>query len=98
MLPKLQRLFRAHLVIYGQKENFLVFFLQSLWTITNDMFFSGHTGTLVVAGIQFYTTNFMFVALLHFLFALPLVATLVVAFRVHRGIDVLADFCRDCGV
>ena len=56
----------------------------------NDMFFSGHTGTLVVAGIQFYTTNFMFVALLHFLFALPLVATLVVAFRVHRGIDVLA--------
>ena len=42
----------------------------------NDMFFSGHTGTLVVAGIQFYTTNFMFVALLHFLFALPLVASL----------------------
>jgi hypothetical protein len=56
----------------------------------NDMFFSGHTGTLVVAGIQFYTMNFMFVAAIHFLFALPFVATLVVAFRVHRGIDVLA--------
>eukprot|EP00943_MAST-04B_sp_MAST-4B-sp1_P000621 g621.t1 len=56
----------------------------------NDMFFSGHTGTIVVAGIQFYTMNFMFVAAIHFLFALPFVATLVVAFRVHRGIDVLA--------
>ena len=56
----------------------------------NDMFFSGHTGTLVVAGIQFYTINFMFIAFLHFFVALPFVATLVVAFRVHRGIDVLA--------
>lgn len=56
----------------------------------NDMFFSGHTGTLVVAGIQFYTTNFMFIAFVHFVLALPFVATLVVAFRVHRGIDVLA--------
>ena len=54
------------------------------------MFFSGHTGTLVVAGIEFYTINFMFIAFLHFFVALPFVATLVVAFRVHRGIDVLA--------
>jgi hypothetical protein len=55
----------------------------------NDMFFSGHVGTLVVNGIQFFQMGCFKTAFWHAA-ALPFVATLVVTFRVHRGMDVIA--------
>lgn len=56
----------------------------------NDMFFSGHTGTTLIIGIELFALDYMAFSALHFFVILPFVATWVVAARVHRGIDVVA--------
>jgi hypothetical protein len=56
----------------------------------NDMFFSGHTGSLLVAAIEFFEMDYAKTAWLHFVVLLPCVSTLVVSFRVHRGMDCVA--------
>ncbi|KAH3764975.1 hypothetical protein Pelo_3155 [Pelomyxa schiedti] len=54
---------------------------------TNDFFFSGHVGSLVVAAIQFAMMDYWWLALFECIAVVP-VMLLVVSFRVHRGIDV----------
>ena len=56
----------------------------------NDMFFSGHTGTTLIIGIELFALDYMLFSMLHIFLILPFVATWVVAARVHRGIDVVA--------
>jgi len=56
----------------------------------NDMFFSGHAGTIVVASIEYYKMAFTKLAAFHLLIMFPFVSILVITFRVHRGIDVIA--------
>ena len=56
---------------------------------SNDYFFSGHTGTVLTAGLQFLDMDYPFLAWVHFGVLLPFTVGLVVSFRAHRGIDVL---------
>jgi hypothetical protein len=56
----------------------------------NDMFFSGHTATVIVVAVELFEMGYFRSAMLLWLLVLPYIAVLVVAFRVHRGIDVLA--------
>lgn len=53
-------------------------------------FFSGHTATVIVVAVELFEMGYFRSAMLLWLVVLPYVALLVVAFRVHRGIDVLA--------
>ena len=56
----------------------------------NDMFFSGHTGTTLIIGIELFALDYMAFSAIQIFVILPFVATWVVAARVHRGIDVVA--------
>ncbi len=56
----------------------------------NDMFFSGHCGTVIIAGLEFMAMDHFVVGMLHLCVVLPLVSIMVVSFRAHRGIDVVA--------
>ena len=51
----------------------------------NDMFFSGHAGTIVCAAIRSFGMGNTLSTVAHVV-TQPFVATLVVAFRAHRGI------------
>lgn len=57
---------------------------------TNDFFFSGHTGTALILGLEFFQLDYNRLAWFYACFVTPYVAVMVVSFRVHRGIDVLA--------
>ena len=55
----------------------------------NDYFFSGHTGTILTASLQFFDMDYPYLAWLHLGVLLPFTIGLVVSFRAHRGIDVI---------
>ncbi len=56
----------------------------------NNMFFSGHTGTALIVGLELFQMGYLRTAWIQLFLVTPLVTVVVVAFRVHRGIDVLA--------
>jgi hypothetical protein len=56
----------------------------------NDMFFSGHTGTSLLIGLELWQLDYHRLAMFQLLIILPLISTFVVSVRVHRGIDVVA--------
>lgn len=56
----------------------------------NDYFFSGHTGTVLVVAIELLHMDYFRTGLFLILAVLPLETLMVLAFRVHRGIDVIA--------
>jgi len=56
----------------------------------NDLFFSGHCGTILVAAIELAAMDYLRTALMELFVVLPFVSVLVVSFRVHRGTDVFA--------
>merc|ERR1711871_481547 len=53
-------------------------------------FFSGHCGTVIIAGLEFLAMDHYALGMVHLFVLLPLVAIMVVSFRAHRGIDVVA--------
>lgn len=54
------------------------------------MFFSGHTGTALVVGLELHELDYIKTAWVQLWVILPLISVWVVSTRVHRGIDVVA--------
>ena len=60
------------------------------YTPANDMFFSGHSGTAVVIGLELFALDYHRLAWFQLVCVFPFLATWVVSLRAHRGIDVFA--------
>ncbi len=72
----------------------------------SDFFFSGHTGCAVILGMEFFQLDYHKTAWFFLCVVTPYVATIVVSFRAHRGIDIFAallaavvscSFAKDVG-
>jgi hypothetical protein len=57
---------------------------------TNDMFFSGHTGSTLVIALELIELDYEKIGLFQLFVVLPFISVWVVSARVHRGIDVIA--------
>jgi hypothetical protein len=60
------------------------------YTPANDMFFSGHSGTAIVIGLEMFELDYHRFAWFQLTAVFPFMAVWVVSLRAHRGIDVFA--------
>jgi hypothetical protein len=58
--------------------------------LANDMFFSGHSGSTLVIGLEFLELDYYKMGWWQLGVVFPLISTWVVSVRVHRGVDVMA--------